>query len=166
MYQIYDDTPRLKSLEHRKWLILIFWLHIIAGIISIGITFIMFFRDAEVFLVMALFTSYFFYRAHLYKKAFDGYEDWECFINSKIDIDELFEIAEIKDEEEKKRREKQVELRRDEYNRIWQVSWNLKLLKRKEKLYIQKTEKKKAKFEKKIKKLEEEMVPRCEGIKL
>ena len=103
MHQFMDDTPRLKSLEHRKWLILIFWLYILGGIGCLIFAYYMFFEDAEVFVVMILFGSSCFYRAHLYKKAFDGYEDWECFINSKIDIDELFEIAEIKHEEEKLR---------------------------------------------------------------
>lgn len=166
MYQFIDNTPRLKSLEHRKWLILIFWLYILGGIACLIFTNYMFFEDAEVFLVMVLFTSTCFYRAHLYKKAFDGFDDWERFRNSKIDIDELFEIAEIEDEEEKKRRKKEVEERDEEYNRIWQVSWNLKLLNRKEEIYLKKVEKKRAKFDKKRKKLEQDLIPRCKGIKM
>lgn len=166
MYQFIDYTPKLKSLDHRKWLILIFWLYIIGGIFCAIFAYYMFFEDVEVFVVMVLFSSSCFYRAYLYKKTFDGFEDWESFRNSKIDVDELFEIAEIKDEEEKKRRNQELEERSEEYNRLWQVTWDLKLLNRKEELYLKKVEKRKAKFDKKRKKLEQDLIPRCKGIKM
>ena len=166
MYKFMDDTPRLKSLEHRKWLILIFWIYILGGIACFAFSYYMFFEDVEVFIVMILFGSSCFYRAYLYKKAFDGFDDWEAFVNSKIDVDELFEIAEIEDEEEKKRRKKEVEDRDKEYDRLWQVTWDLKLLNRREQIYLRKVEKKRSKFNKKKKKLEQDLIPRCKGIKM
>lgn len=166
MYQFMDDTPRLKSLNHRKWLILKFWILIVAGTLSAIFTYFMFFEDAEVFVVMILFTSNFFYRAYLHQKAFNGFEDWENFRNSKIDIDELFEIADMEEGEEKTQRNKELEIRSKEYNRLWKVTWDLKLLNRKEELYLKKVEKKKKKFEKKRNKLEQDLVPRCKGIKM
>ena len=166
MYSCCDDKPKLKSLAHRKWLILRFWLCIIGAILSAIYTFFMFFEDIEVFLVMMLVTMNCLYRAYLYEKAFNGFDDWEYFKYSRIDIDELFEIADMEEGEEKKRRQEEVEKKDKEYDRIWKITWKLKLLKRKEELYLKKTEKKKAKFEKKKKKLEQEMIPRCEGIKL
>ena len=166
MYQFMDDTPRLKSLNHRKWLILKFVILIVTGILSAIFTYFMFFEDAEVFVVMILFTSYFFYRAYLYQKAFNGFEDWENFRNSKIDVDELFEIAEMEEGEEKAKRQKELDIRSEEYNRLWKVTWDLKLLNRKEELYLKKVNKKKAKFEKKRKKLEQDLIPRCKGIKM
>ena len=61
---------------------------------------------------------------------------------------------------------KEVEERNEEYSRLWKVTWELRLLNRKEKIYLKKVEKKKAKFDKKRKKLEEDLIPRCKGIKM
>ena len=166
MLQNIDNTPKLKSLEQRKWFILIFWLYILGGIVCLIFTNYMFFEDVEVFVLMILFTSTCFYKAYLYKKAFDGFGDWEMFQNSKIDIDELFEIENIEDEEEKQRRKKEIEEREEEYTRIWKVTWDLKLLNRKEEIYLKKVEKKRAEFDKKRKKLEQDLIPRCKGIKM
>ncbi|MGN1299665.1 MAG: hypothetical protein ACI4UE_06770 [Candidatus Scatovivens sp.] len=166
MFQTIDDTPRLKSLKQRKWYILIFWLYIIGGIMSTIFTFFMFFKDAEVFVIMIIVTSNFFYRAYLYQKSFNGYNDWESFKLSKLDIDEMMEIGDMDEGEEKNRRQKELKIRSAEYDRLWKITWKLKLLKRKENLYMMKVEKKKERFKKKREKLEKELVPRCEGIKM
>ena len=163
----YDSNkPKLKSWEQRKWLILKFWLYIIGAILAAIYSFVLFFEDVEVFVVMVLTTMSCIYNAYLHQQAFNGFDDWESFKLSKIDIDELVEIAEIEDEEEKKKREKELEKIDKEYDRIWEIIWKLKLLKRKEEVYLKKVEKKKAKFDKKRKKLEKELTPRCEGIKI
>ena len=166
MYNIADNTPRLKSLKQRKWFILIFWFYILFGIALTIFTIYMFFVDAEVFVIMILMTSGVFYRAYKYNCAYNGIDDWENFRNSKIDIDELIEIEAIEDDEERKKRKQELQVRSEEYNRLWEVSWKLKLLNRKEEIYQKKINKKKEKFDKKRKELEQELIPRCNGIKM
>ena len=166
MYKYGSKIPILKSFSQRRWLIFIFWINIIGGILCGIYSYFMFFVDVEVFLVLMLFSMNFFYNAYLYHKAFNGYDDWESYLGSKTDFDELFEIADMEEGEEKKKRFEQVEERKKEYDRIWKITWKLRLLNWKEEVYLKKVEKKKTKFEKKRKKLEKELTPRCEGIKI
>ena len=161
-----SNRPPLKSLKQRKWYILIFWLCMIGAVITTIATYYMFFYDAELFLLMILLTLNFLYRGQLYKDAFDGYDDWRRFKISKMDIAELAEIADIEDPVEKKRRKDELKIRSKEYDRLWEITWKLKLLNRKEELYMKKVNKKTARYGKKRKKLEEKLVPRCKGIKM